>query len=599
MATWDENYNNGSEYPVGTYRPIQSMIMDDSIKIIEGLIANLKTGGVGFRNHTLPIGFAHGTTWSEDLLFIEPETACVDTNLTVDFTLSTPKKFTGMSDSDIEEIWLTDHGGFANLNTTYPDYDHENASTNPDLQARAYKAAWLNNAYTMAYMNITNMNDNTTGTKSFSYLNSTIGKQFKLPRESQSNAMILSKTFGSYLSMAYDGDTGIYPNPFGVDSTMFADIATICSGAGQSDTANLTNIFAMCGLLRAPAQRTDNGSASIWERGSKWSSPMYVCASAVKATIKTVTFRTNGTGNLQALEVLDIKEKAYRDKSHMPLWGFEESGLDMRSISPVWGIVSSAYENYPNISTIRQPSLYMAGRSGSGTSLSLSSAPWWQSLPGSEFWAFAMSSVYEPSISAVSNAAVIADYSGLSSGSMLDKWRELSKTPQGASKVIDLIWTDLSAPAVVGTKGTLGHNNAGLANETAIPMVRPIVRRVKYRLRFGIPALILAMVLLLITLLAFSSALFGRSGLRNMERRLNQTSVGRAYSWMYWPQEDPLSLSSREWSWRLGNRLFDTNARSEQEIRAMAGTVMETSPFIEKSGMMKSGGPQTTVAAMP
>lgn len=324
---------------------------------------------------------------------------------------------------------------------------------------------------------------------------------------------------------------------------------------------------------------------------------MYACASAAKATIKTVTFRTNGTEDLSALRVLEIREKAYRDSSRMPLWGFEETGLPLVAITPVWGIVSSAYEDYPNISTIRQPSLYLAGQTGSGQMTSLEKAPWSQSLPGSDFWSAAMASVYTDEFATKPGPGAM-DYTGFSSVSLLDKWQELAKTPQGAARIINLIWTDLAAPAVVGTKGTLGHNNAGLANETATPMVRPIVRRVKYRLRFGIPAFVLAMVLLFITLLALASTFLRRSGLRNIERRLHQTSVGRAYSWMYWPQEDPMSLSSKEWSWRLGNRMFDMKARSVQDIRAMAGTVMETSPFIDRSRVDKPGVPQTTVAAM-
>lgn len=223
MAAWKEGYNNGSEFPVGTYRAIQSMILDDSVNIIEGLIADLRTGGIGFRNHTIPAGFAHGTTWSEDLLFIEPETECVDTNLTIDYVVTTPQQYSD-SYSDIAKLFLTDRGGFSNFNQTYPEYAHDNASMNPDLQARAYKAAWLNNAWTMAYMNVTNIGDQDTGVKPFQYLNSTLGKQFALARETQVNAMLLSKDFGSYLGYLFNGDSGIYPNPFDVDATTFDDV---------------------------------------------------------------------------------------------------------------------------------------------------------------------------------------------------------------------------------------------------------------------------------------------------------------------------------------------------------------------------------------
>lgn len=351
----------------------------------------------------------------------------------------------------------------------------------------------------------------------------------------------------------------------------------------------------MCGLLQGPPRRTDNGSSLLWDRGSKWSSSLYACASAVKATIKTVKFRVNGTSDLQGLTILDVREKRYADKAHMPLWGFEESGLTLDSISPIWGLVSTAYEKYPNISTLRQPDFYLPGDPGALMPPSLPYGPMSENLPGSQFWRYTMGSVYQGAGRTIVKPGM--DYTGYSSIALFNRWQEMSKTAQGAARIIDLIWTDMAAPAVVGTKGTLGHNNAGLSNETAAPTVLPIVRRIKYRLRFAIPAIILVMVLLVTTLLAVYSSLVGRSGLHNMRRRLNHTSVGRVYTWLYWPQEEPMRLSSKEWSWRLGNRMVDVNARSEPEMIAAAGPVIKTSPFIDRSGVRKPGALQTSVAA--
>jgi len=56
---------------------------------VDGLIVDLKDGGLGFRNHTIPLGSGQGARWDEDILFVVPETTCVDTNLTLAFNIPT------------------------------------------------------------------------------------------------------------------------------------------------------------------------------------------------------------------------------------------------------------------------------------------------------------------------------------------------------------------------------------------------------------------------------------------------------------------------------------------------------------------------------
>lgn len=69
-----QDVNNGSTFLVGGYRQLTTLILDDAIEAVEGLIVNTISGGIGFRNHTIPSGIPLGATWTEDLLFIEPET---------------------------------------------------------------------------------------------------------------------------------------------------------------------------------------------------------------------------------------------------------------------------------------------------------------------------------------------------------------------------------------------------------------------------------------------------------------------------------------------------------------------------------------------
>lgn len=53
IATQDwltNSANNGSEFLVGAFRSIQSLIMEDSLVAVEGLVVDARNGGVGFRN---------------------------------------------------------------------------------------------------------------------------------------------------------------------------------------------------------------------------------------------------------------------------------------------------------------------------------------------------------------------------------------------------------------------------------------------------------------------------------------------------------------------------------------------------------------------
>lgn len=141
----DLDINNKSAYLVGTNRVMQSLVLNNKIEPVEGLLVDSKNGSIAFRNHTVPVGFEHGVSWEEDLLFVEPETACVNTNVTLDFEI-----LAAVNDSSAFTYpVLVDHGGFKNLIQEWPQIDLTNSQSNPKLRERAYKAAWMTNAYTM------------------------------------------------------------------------------------------------------------------------------------------------------------------------------------------------------------------------------------------------------------------------------------------------------------------------------------------------------------------------------------------------------------------------------------------------------------------
>jgi len=110
---------------VDSFRALSSNILDDSMYLIDGLVVDMGSGGVEFRKHTAPAGLQYGAEWDEDILFLQPETACVNTNMTPEMQVS-PLNATPNSSSP--GAYLVDRGGFVNINKTSPWLDpwHEN-----------------------------------------------------------------------------------------------------------------------------------------------------------------------------------------------------------------------------------------------------------------------------------------------------------------------------------------------------------------------------------------------------------------------------------------------------------------------------------------
>jgi hypothetical protein len=231
VGSTNKDWNNGSSYLVQGFRLMQTMALNNAIQPVEGLIVDTVNGGIGFRNHTVPPGFQFGAEWQEDLLFIEPETVCVDTNTTIDYTIGATVNGT----NTIVDLVLTDRGGFVNVNHTFPAANLTNPQENPDLWTRAYKAAWMTNTFTMLYYNITNDHNDTSGQGAFAYLNSYVGKTFplvNLNEQSDYDSLAMDATFDVHLNFAGEGAMGNYsdpaagglPNPFEISDSNFTDI---------------------------------------------------------------------------------------------------------------------------------------------------------------------------------------------------------------------------------------------------------------------------------------------------------------------------------------------------------------------------------------
>ncbi|SCO87604.1 uncharacterized protein FRV6_11731 [Fusarium oxysporum] len=558
-TTQDWLLNNGSAYLLSNYRNVQSLILNNAAEVVEGLVVDMIKGGVGFRNHTVPPGFSFGVTWEEDLLFIEPETVCVDTNLTLDYTI------VNVNGSAISDVVLTDRGGFVNLNQTFPKPDYDNPQANPDLYGRAYIAAWLHNAYTAVYLNVTNPGNPTTGVPPWRYLNSAMNQTFLRGSSSSStstfDSLVITSRFNDYLDLM-DGytnasDPEINTNIFKIKQANFTSIHDHC-GYPPGLAANITNILVNCGLMRGVPQRQDPGTHLAFETGSKWSQKMFACATAVKATIKTVSLTYNRTdGFLQTLAVTDIKDKQYTGEGSMPLWGVEEMGDRYRlaELNPIWGLVSPAYQDVANVSTVRQPSLFLPGWVNPlsiGNSGLISSR---NNLPGSDFSVAVLSAAYNVGGDLLGNG--LMDYTGESSIAMWARWQNLSSNAETAALIPNLIFADISASAVVGTKGVLGPGNTARKNPVPIS-VTPMITTVRYHIPYAIPAAISALLLFVLACGALLTVILRQDGLSQMREHLQGLSPGRIYTTLLSPgQGSDMLMRGEEWSKKFGRDVID------------------------------------------
>lgn len=347
-------------------------------------------------------------------------------------------------------------------------------------------------------------------------------------------------------------------------------------------------------MVFGAARRQDGSQSLIFDQGSSWTVPLYSCASAAKAKIKTVDFRYNGTNGFNDLKVLGVREKTYENEDQKPLWGVERTEMNLRDGQPLWGLVADRYEGRTDISVLRKEELWLPGYSGMGQSPVSSH----QNLPGVDFHTNALTSVYN--LAPGTKDPLLFDYTGRSNLAMYAKWQDFSREASTTSKILDLIWTDVVANSVVGTKGWAQNRapKAGLTKrdngdesssdtEPRVP-VKSFERRIRYKLPFATPAIIVVVTTLIIAVTTIGLFFFGNARPDVMRRYLFHTSVGRVMANYVYPGQCHPQAPTREWLKLAGRNRIDVSGYAPQ---GMGPVMMPNSTTTLDAPLLNSGFP--------
>ena len=258
--------------------------------------------------------------------------------------------------------------------------------------------------------------------------------------------------------------------------------------------------------------------------GSQWSSPLYSCASILKASVKEVMFTINNTATLANLRVSKITPRNYSSAESMPLWAIENTGLNVSQAAPFWGVVDDKYEGAPSLWTFRSDRLYLPA----SWQLSMLSGG---GVAGANGPAAALVDTYRSAFGIAASAFGYVDYSAEQNYPLYLKWKNLTSNPDTSSQMINLVWTDLMANYVLGANSRRQpHVASNFSNfELLDPAeVRIFEQKIRYDLRFAIPALIFLGLYLGILVWAVVVWVCRRATFASLRHLLNQTTTGRA-----------------------------------------------------------------------
>ncbi|KIW15425.1 hypothetical protein PV08_05471 [Exophiala spinifera] len=498
---------------VGDIQYGDMIVLANDFVVRDGIVADMKNGGLGFRNHTIPLDAHSGAEWSENLLWLEPESVCVTNNLSLEFRIAS---LGGSSD----EVYLVDQGGLVHMQKDYPYIDLNQTQLVPQLYGRAHKGAVLTNFNLRAQLNVSENHP------------SSIGRKFLLPGSYFEPGVARTGSFDSGIPGVYI-DTDPRQNLSLMENIANTiSVGLVTQGFGGEDQANISHIANHGGAVLGAFYNIDaTDSGGRFDPGTNYSAPLYSCSTSVRAFIMNVTFFTNGT-SLDKLVVKAAKPQTYESNATTPLWAVEKTeGWNLSDIQPIWGLVGDEHEHNPALWTMRRDYMYLPAGSAALGLGSLSSS---DSL-GCEAPISVLAILYSV-FGGVSTQ--VPDFSGQFSLPLKRKWQELSKSEKGTEKILGLIWTDITANYITSSRGQLNSKFSSTTTyvqrqeqhvpDTATVEVLSYGVVTRYHLVYAILAIVVLALYSCVLIVALIMCVTRRSTFHALKSLLQQTSVGRA-----------------------------------------------------------------------
>lgn len=615
--------NKGRPYVQGNSRFTGTLIAQDRVVLVEGLIVDMrKHPGVGFRNHTIPVGLSHGGTWKEDITWTEPVTKCADSNLSI--ALRSEK--TGEEWGTNTTFYIVDRGAFVGLDVSALESPPWTDNQTLDLFGRAHKAARMQNVFIASSLNLTlplDPSKNILGKMVMKNPGSAPVYMYSAQAFDQSMIGELTGIGGAPPEIpavyAYNSTTPFvnhYPDGFKkLLALNYSAIAGICKGYYNIDNThldlrgnNITYPLVTCGfVLGAPLQKTtENLTISAYTGIEEYQKNLYVCASAIRASVKTVTFLYNGSGaRFENLEVVDIADKVYPDEKSKPLWAGEHSYNKVMRFDPLWGIVDDRYENYgfkEGFYTTRAEKFWLTVTPTPG--ISFGDTDGYDALAAVSSFPRRLGNLY-----GTLDDLGGPDYSGKNDYTMLERFQSLSHNQDDAAQIPNLIMTDGFAAGLVGTKTSISRKYvqwpASLAVDDTVqgyPSASVTVyrRALRYDIRYAIPAFIVLSLLLLALIWALAILISTRPILHTLKNLYNQTSTGRLATGILVLEPDRTEQSSRDWAKGDGSRLLSFGHITKPEkghfceiVGGGSSDATQSPPNREEVVSLVDGGVQT------
>lgn len=263
---------------------------------------------------------------------------------------------------------------------------------------------------------------------------------------------------------------------------------------------------------------------------------------------------------MQDLQILGLKDKEYARESDKPLWGVDHLNVSYADLTPFWGLISADRKDAVSLSTIQSEKLYLPGYSWLG----ITGSPMGQNLPAIDGPADTLRSVYDLR---APFAQIFTDYTGKSNIAMLAKWQKYSRAVNTTSMIINLIWTDIIANSVLGTRGWIPSPAYPSKSSDPVPDYGPAMvsvtvyeHHIQYNWLFFIPAGIVLFCLLLASITALVLALLGRARPARVRHFLIHTSSGRIITNFLYPGVCNSDARTRTWIDSVGGREIRLNS---------------------------------------